>query len=568
MTEDRQLSEAVEGDPAANTHAAAAASTANCTEKPANAQNETHKESAEGLKSEPMPDAKPKRPSALELEKEKEAADEEQMQRHSQEVDGYMALKGWFQDEEVVVPPSPEGWVESIMTFLERAVRSGKFDLFFALIIVMNAGFMIARMEVRGRFIEDQVDLEQTHAFSALDTLTIHDSDFFDHADMAFFALFVVEILLRFLVQRLHLFLDVWALVDLLLCALAVFEMIMQSLPFQPTLLRLMRLLKLAKMIRMIRAMRAFRMLRVLARTIAASLSGLIWSIILLGALMMIGALVLCQMTLDHLEDPSVDEEVRRFIFSHFGSFGRSAFTIFQWTMGGNVPHSCRRLVEDVSPWFAIFVVLYSFLVSFALVRVIGAIFIKETLASAQRDAELVIEETLKHKSTLVRQLRALFREFDQNGNGMLDQGEFLAALEDERLQAWLSSLGLNVHETAGLFTLMDNGSGQLSCDELIAGAVRLRGDAKTVDVVSMMFETRKVTSQIQKVAKMIETCLMHTEDNGHAVETLRKQLLLCRPKTLSDGVIGEDLDSPDAAGNNRGLGQTASVKTKMTESL
>merc|ERR1712060_521793 len=93
--------------------------------------------------------------------------------------------------------------------------------------------------------------------------------------------------------------------------------------------------------------------------------------------------------------------------------------------MAGCWPNYFRPLIHEVSGWFWVFAVAYVSLVVFAIIRIISAIFLKETLIIASHDAEMMVHEKSKQKEAYVKKLRQLFEAVDVSGNGTLSLEEF-----------------------------------------------------------------------------------------------------------------------------------------------
>jgi len=75
------------------------------------------------------------------------------------------------------------------------------------------------------------------------------------------------------------------------------------------------------------------------------------------------------------------------------------------------------------------------------------------------------------------------------------------ANLQDPQLVTYFHAIGLDTTEAMGLFQLLDeDGSGTVSIDEFVTGFLRLKGTAKAVDMVTLMYENRKIS----KLAKAI----------------------------------------------------------------
>jgi len=62
---------------------------------------------------------------------------------------------------------------------------------------------------------------------------------------------------------------------------------------------------------------------------------------------------------------------------------------------------------------------------------------------------------------------------------------------------AHLHSMGLETVEARGLFKLLDlDNSNSVNIDELISGCLRLKGQARAVDVATIIYENKRMMNQ------------------------------------------------------------------------
>merc|ERR1719335_957692 len=126
----------------------------------------------------------------------------------------------------------------------------------------------------------------------------------------------------------------------------------------------------------------------------------------LLFVLELVGAIFMAQVIQPFMEEGTTDaesEELQMFIWTSFGTWTNAMFTIFEITMapGGFIKY--RRLYEEVHALFGIFFVLYVCVVTFAVVRVITAMFLKATLSASDSDEQDTAREKSEQWSNYVR---------------------------------------------------------------------------------------------------------------------------------------------------------------------
>merc|ERR1719245_762458 len=97
-------------------------------------------------------------------------------------------------------------------------------------------------------------------------------------------------------------------------------------------------------------------------------------------------------------------------------------------------------------------------------------------------------------KRDFVKHVKKLFGAMDETGSQTLTRSEFTEMLNDHYVIAYLKSLGVNLTEARGLFTLLDaDHNDALSVEEFANGCIRMKGEAKAVDMVTMLYESKKM---------------------------------------------------------------------------
>merc|ERR1712003_191873 len=153
---------------------------------------------------------------------------------------------------------------------------------------------------------------------------------------------------------------------------------------------------------------------------------------------MMMSGCLMAQFLQSFIMDDTQDYDLRFWSWKFYGSAFRASYTMFEITLSGCWPNYVRTLVEHVSPLFGIFFMLYVSVVVFAIIRIITAIFLRETLQAATQDADELAQEQLKKKGALVAKLREFFQAADVSGNGTVSMEELTAILANAKARSWL----------------------------------------------------------------------------------------------------------------------------------
>lgn len=261
----------------------------------------------------------------------------------------------------------------------------------------------------------------------------------------------------------------------------------MESSP-QWNVMRGFRVIRILRVLRMARTLKVFSSLRILVSGVIASFVALFWSMVLLSIVMLIAALFLCQIVGESMEDPSADDDRKAWAYRFYGTSSRSTWTVFEFTFSGGWPTCARPLVEGFGAKYAVFFALYISAVTFAMFRIISALFLKDTLRAASLDFDTTIEEKMAEKRIYTQKLADFFYAADESGDGFLSLSEVEAVLEDERLRAYLATLELDAAKLRDLFS-NEGEEAQISIADFVEQAMDLKGAARAQDLAALMRE-------------------------------------------------------------------------------
>lgn len=93
---------------------------------------------------------------------------------------------------------------------------------------------------------------------------------------------------------------------------------------------------------------------------------------------------------------------------------------MFELTFSGSWPSQTRPLIEKVHAGLVLFFVIYITTVAFGIIRVITAVFLRDTLDAAASDAEEQVAAELKKRKEYAGKLEEIFAAIDSEGNGVL----------------------------------------------------------------------------------------------------------------------------------------------------
>mmetsp|Transcript_84122 Transcript_84122/g.162347 ORF Transcript_84122/g.162347 Transcript_84122/m.162347 type:complete len:196 (+) Transcript_84122:53-640(+) len=179
--------------------------------------------------------------------------------------------------------------------------------------------------------------------------------------------------------------------------------------------------------------------------------------------------------------------------------------TLFEMTLGNWMP-PCRALVENVSEWWMLFSLAHKLVIGFSVLAVMNSVFIQETFRVAAIDDKIMIMSKERARKTHIKKMARLFGHMDNTGKGFIDIHEFMNAIADSGLRTWLSSMEVEVRDTFQLFQLLDvDRDGQITVQDLVDGISRLKGTAKSYDMVYLENLNIKLMKDVQLVQKELK---------------------------------------------------------------
>merc|ERR1712032_832229 len=102
--------------------------------------------------------------------------------------------------------------------------------------------------------------------------------------------------------------------------------------------------------------------------------------------------------------------------------------------------------------------------------------------------------------------MRNLLSRADTSNDGIVEREEWREALQKDSVRTWLSAMDIEVGDPDLLFDFLDcGGDGRLTLQELIDGISRLRGAARSIDVISMSHRIMNLEDILDGIARKLD---------------------------------------------------------------
>jgi hypothetical protein len=328
-----------------------------------------------------------------------------------------------------------------------------------------------------------------------------------------FTGFFCAELLIRIAAFRRKFFCGaeyMWNYFDTFLVITAIAEELLSSLNL--SFVRILRLSRLVRAGRIIRVLHFFKSLRLMVICIFHSLASLFWALLLLFLIMYLfsicclnGATAWLREHPDAAFAPPVDftdrdtlgdREMRDTLHQMYKGLFRSLLSLLMAISGGVDWYDAVRPFMGIDPIYTVMFLMYILFVVFGVLNVVTGVFVES--AMQLRDRDLLIHSEMERTEEFLNDMRELFLEADADNTGRMCWNELKDYFKNERVVAYFTVHQLDVSDAYFIFKLLDtDGSGEIEIDEFAMGCMRLKGQAKTSDMLRIMQESAKINQQI-----------------------------------------------------------------------
>lgn len=333
-----------------------------------------------------------------------------------------------------------------------------------------------------------------------------------DDMDTVFTIFFVLELILRLVVERALFFCGrerKWNMFDSFLVLESIVCLLLNGLVANLTLLRIVRSMRFFRLLRLTRVIRKLNSLRLLLMGIMDSMSSLFWCFIVIGLAIYVTAVLIVSVAADSMinSDP---EGLRRW----FGGVPKAMETLFMVISGGMDWDQVTHKLSKVNPILELMFVTFIFVMHFGILNVVVAGFVAHASETASKDREALVSIELRKVQGEVTRIKEFFREADLDKSGTLSWNEFSQHLQHRKVKAYFQALDLDVSQAHIIFDLLDIGNhDSVTIDEFVDGCLRLKGQARSIDLNLLIFQSRRVFDRILSFAENLECRLLPIEE-------------------------------------------------------
>jgi len=418
-----------------------------------------------------------------------------------------VALMDWWMS---LAEPPRKGPLSSI-------VQGKCFESVSAAVIVLNAGFMTVT-----------TNHSVTHLSDDLPPWIMA-------GELFFLCFYSIELTMKLCAHRIYFFCNQemnWNLFDFALVLFTLVDFVMTLFSDGPGLnlsfMRLLRFVRVAKILRVVRVMRVFTELRLMLQSVMGSFYSLFWAFVMLIFIFYIFGLIFVQGVASHLllnaDDLTLAQ--REGLIGRFGSVEVAMLSLFKAISGGadweifyDNPGE-DPLIASIGMFYLLLYVFFIFFIQVALLNILTGIFVENAIKLAQPDRDSLAWQQRKQEAAAAKDMVDIFTQLDTDGSGTVSRKEFGEHIQSGKLKSYLMLLGLDIRDAESFFDMMANlntGDDEVDIEEFIQGCQRLKGYATSVDVQSLMFETKRLHKDLTSLENVCSANFPKMRGKGRA---------------------------------------------------
>lgn len=218
--------------------------------------------------------------------------------------------------------------------------------------------------------------------------------------------------------------------------------------------------------------------------------------------------LVFVQNTASYFADngDSLPAEEYALLAKEFGSVEDAMIGLYMSATGGNDWSFYYHLLEPVGSFSSS---AYLFFVAFsqiALMNILTGIFVEHAMSLAVPDRQAQFSEQTKKYFDQLEELQEIVKKLDTpEADGFITMDEFRRGMEEsgpESLGTYLGAQGIQPDDAEHFFKLLLNAhsASKVEIAAFVAGCMKLRGDAQSVDLQALHFELKILHRKISAI--------------------------------------------------------------------
>mmetsp|Transcript_22828 Transcript_22828/g.52228 ORF Transcript_22828/g.52228 Transcript_22828/m.52228 type:complete len:640 (-) Transcript_22828:54-1973(-) len=433
-----------------------------------------------------------------------------------------------------------------------RLVHHPVFEALCMLVIFLNVGYTIHSTDTTMRHLTENPNM----AMFAI--------------DVGFLAFYTFEVCLRIYVYRWYYFFSfdwVWNWFDAVILLLGYADVLITlaivestSRRTNPIFLRLLRVIRISKAMRVLRGIRFCWELQFSFDMVRKSVMSFLWCSMVAIFFNMFFALIMVQLSAQSLIEGGVASDLQEEVRSDFGSVSTAMLTLFQLVTGGRLWDETWRNMQKLGDLQAIFLVLYLVVYQLGIANLVVSMYVAKGSSLMKPVEDDLNWQSREDGIRIARQIEQVIDKKSSFIPGKMTASEFGALLDEPAMVDIMRDNMLSKQDALTLFSaLLDaDGSGAAEVASVVDGFTRMRGNASSLDMLTLMYEVKVAEKGKKEIASRTERKLDMLTKATSMNHLLGQTSLLNPDQDLS--ALKATVPAKPAAFNKPGASRSASV--------
>jgi len=245
----------------------------------------------------------------------------------------------------------------------------------------------------------------------------------------------------------------------------------------------------------------------------------LVWAFVMIAMVMFVFGIIFTGGVETYYEsvrkEDSMEMKQAMDVNESFGSLYRTMVSLFSALTGGNDWMAYGELLRYVGGNHDTYFLVFVFYIGFCTVgmlNVVTGIFVDSAVCTRTDDE--VVQNWKNDLQRTSDEVRSIFQAADKDASGTMSYEELAEQLENPRVRAYFSGLDIDPSEAGIIFTLLDtDGDNAVTVEEFIQGTMKMKGCAKSVDIMALMFDQARFTAKFNKLCSFVEDHMRELKD-------------------------------------------------------
>jgi len=325
-----------------------------------------------------------------------------------------------------------------------------------------------------------------------------------------------------------------WNSLDMVLVVAAVFQCVFENMGGAPTPnltpTRNIRLFRITRVLRVVKVVQACQSLRVMILSIFKSVGSLFWALVVLLVFKYLFAMLFMHGTISYFESQldsggtvltleelhfwNTPQEHLDYMKYSWSSIDRSILTLFESITGGRDWGEVYYSLHKTGLFYGFMFVVYVYFMMFLVLNVVIGTVVDVTSGVAAKDRDRLVDAEMSSLKDYASDIKIFFKQADTDGSGQLSWEEFRTHLMNDRVKAYFQTLDLDIRKAHTLFSLLDtSANGEVGIEEFLDGCLRLRGQAKSLDLNFVIHQLDSLMDSLS-MSRKVPTGLQATTYN------------------------------------------------------